>query len=304
MDYRSARRSVTDPMIADQLKDVTLEGVVPLEEELGRGAYSRVFAVKYCGVVCAAKEIHQTLIDSVTPEGKQAIKESFIRECVHCGSLHHPNVVQCMGVFYLKQSSFPIMVMEMMKTSLTSYVQNNQLKIDLTTKISILHDVSLGLSYLHGHEPPIIHCDLSPNNVMLTSQLVAKIGDLGMAKVQADSRRTNSKLTTALGTLGFMPPEVLETDPVIYDTPIDVFSFGGIALHVFSEEWPTPLAQKKQDTEAKYLSAVERRQQYLDKITGRVASMKKVVERCLNDDPYKRPPMQAVVEIIESLKVS
>jgi len=80
----------------DRLKDVTLKGVIPLQKELGRGAYGRVFAVKYCGVICAAKEIHQILIDAVNPEEKQAIKDSFIRECLHCSSLHHPNIVRCM----------------------------------------------------------------------------------------------------------------------------------------------------------------------------------------------------------------
>ena len=43
-----------------------------------------------------------------------------------------------------------------------------------------------------------------------------------------------------------MPPEVMEVD-LLYSTPMDVFSFGCIALYVFSEEWPTPSAFKQKD---------------------------------------------------------
>ena len=114
--------------------------------------------------------------------------------------------------------------------------------------MSILYDVCLGLSYLHGRDPPVIHRDLSSNNVLLTSHLVAKISDLGLARmIQADSKQTRSRLTTAPGTLHFMPPEMLDEDDPVYGTPVDMFSFAGIALHVFSEEWPTPTASKKRD---------------------------------------------------------
>ena len=67
-----------------------------------------------------------------------------------------------------------------MDTNLTSFVETNHLKISMTTKLSILYDVSLGLSYLHSRDPVVIHRDLSSNNVMLNTrgQLVAKIGDL------------------------------------------------------------------------------------------------------------------------------
>ena len=70
------------------------------------------------------------------------------------------------------------MVMEMMFTSLTSFVEKQESKIAINTKLSILHDVSLGLSHLHGRHLAVIHCDLSSNNVLLTSHLVAKISDL------------------------------------------------------------------------------------------------------------------------------
>ena len=290
-----------------ELKDVTLKGVVPLNRELGRGAYGIVFTVKYNGMVCAAKKIHPILTDTVSPEQKRGIKDDFIKECLCCSSIRHSNIVNFLGVYYEPgPSGLPIMVMELMDTSLAKFVEYNKSRISFGKKVSILYDVSQGLSFLHNRKPPILHRDLSPNNVMLTKQLVAKIGDLGVAKVvQADNRQTKSKLTTTPGTLDFMPPEAQVDNPT-YGTPIDVFSFGGIALHVCSEEWPAPSAIKQKDPHTKKmitLTEVERRQQYLDKMTGKADGLRKMVEQCLDDDPDERPPIQEVSTIIEPLKV-
>lgn len=293
----------------DQLKDVViLKGVTPVaDKELGRGAYGRVFTVKYCGLQCAAKEIHSILVEGVSDEEKAKIKSSFIRECFHCSLIRHPNIVQFLGVYYPKeQSEFPIMVMELMDKSLTTFIEENKTNITLYTKISILHGVTLGLCYLHAQDPPIVHRDLSSNNVLLTNHLIAKISDLGLAKmIQSDSRRTNSRLTTAPGTLHFMPPEALDSNPV-YGPPVDVFSFAVITLHLFSEEWPIPLNQVKLDPKTKVLialSEIDRRQNYLDKIPRKVISLKELVEECLSNDPADRPPIEVVCEKIDNFAV-
>ena len=167
--------------------------------------------------------------------------------------------------------------------------------------------MSLGLSHLHGRKPPVIHRDLSSNNVLLTSHLVAKISDLGMAKmIRADSKQTKSRLTTAPGTLHFMPPETFDEIDPVYGTPVDVFSFAGIALHLFSEEWPTPASQVKKDPKTKMLVALteaQRRQAYLDKMTGGAAVLRPLIERCLENEPEDRPLIEEVADVIEPLKV-
>ena len=295
--------------LSDQLKNLTLKAVIPQNKELGRGAYGKVFTVNHLGLQCAAKEIHSLLLDGVSPEDKKAIKDGFIRECYHSSLIRHPNIVQFMGIYYTERSDLPIMVMELMDTSLTSFIEIKQSKIAVETKLSILHDVSLGLSYLHGRRPAVIHRDLSSNNVLLSHKdhFLAKISDLGTAKmIRADSKQTRSRLTTAPGTLHFMPPEVLDEEDPKYGTPVDVFSFAGVALHLFSEKWPTPSGYHKRDPITKKmvsLSEVERRQQYLDAMTVEGPALKYMLRRCLDDDPDERPLIQEVSPMIKSVKV-
>ena len=106
------------------------------------------------------------------------------------------------------------------------------------------------MSYLHARHPAVIHRDLSSNNVLLSGKghFVVKFSDLGTANmIRADSKQTKCRLTTAPGSLYFIAPKALEEDDPVYGTPVDVFSFGGVALYLFSEEWPTPSGPKKHD---------------------------------------------------------
>ena len=292
----------------DRFEDLELKGISELNRnELGRGAYGRVYAVKYCQTTCAAKEIHSILVEGVGQVEMQRTIESFMRECLQCSRLRHPNVIQFLGVYYPNRAGganrmrLPVMVMEMMTDSLTSFVEKHE-KIPVHIKYSIVHDVSFGLCYLHNHDPPIVHRDLSPNNILLTAHHVAKISDLGVAKViKADSRKT---MTKAPGTVDFMPLEALANNPV-YGPPMDVFSFAGIILHTFNQEWPRPTESIQFDPKARKrvaLSEIERRQQYLDKMTGEATVLKPLVEECLDDDPAMRPTIAAVCGRIQVSK--
>ena len=284
------------------LEDITITGVEPTGQKLGCGAFGVVFGVTYDGNNYAAKQIYPILIESPTPGERKAFIENFIGECRQFSALNHPNIVRFIGVYYpSKQSDLPIMVMELMNTSLSTYVESNQSNIPVKTKISILFDVSLGVNYLHTLE--VVHRDLTPKNVLLTDQLVAKIGDFGVSKViPADSKRT---LTREPGARDFMPPETFEVKPQ-YGTAVDVFSFAGIVLHVFAEQWPTPSNVKMQDPITKRpvaLTEAKRRQKYLDKIPKEVAILKIVAQQCLEDEPSNRPSMEDIVTSIKKLKV-
>ena len=128
--------------------------------------------------------------------------------------------------------------MEFLPTNLTSCIEQYGI-LPKEIGYSILHDVALGLCYLHGQSPPIIHTDLSSNNVLLISNMTAKISDLGVARILNLTPLQVSRMTQTPGTPAFMPPEVMNANPE-YDTSVDVFSYGNVMIHMFSGRWPEP----------------------------------------------------------------
>ena len=161
---------------------------------------------------------------------------------------------------------------------------------------SILLDVANGLNYLHQKQPPIIHRDLSANNVLLTTEHKAKISDLGMSKL-ADANAMKHKLTTTPGTTCMMPPEALDHNPV-YDHTLDVFSFGCLILHVLSGQIPAPTPQYvRNPSDPKsfvQVSEWDRRASYIEQVP-RIH----LVKQCLENDPSRRPSMNEVLEEIQ-----
>ena len=278
------------------------------DEDLGRGAYGRVFKAKYRGSLCAAKEIHLILIEAAyTPAEREKLQDSFRRECDHCSKLNHVNIVHFIGMYYPPQQSFPVMLMELLDESLTKYAEKQE--VSFKVRVSILHDVAEGLIYLHTRNPPVIHRDLSPNNVLLKHLpefTVAKIADLGVARIiHVDDTRSTQNLTKVPGTMHFMPPEAFYDNPK-YDTSLDVFSYGGIILHTINGEWPTPKESTKYDTVKRQVvgfSEIKRRQEHLNKMTGEADVLRPLVEACLDNDPAKRPSMNRLSEKMKEIKV-
>ena len=258
--------------------------------------------------MCAAKEIHSILIQlaQMAPEEIERLQDNFQRECDHCSELNHPNIVQFIGKYYPPQQIFPMMIMELMDESLTAYAQKPNISFKI--KMSILHDVAEGLSYLHSRNPPVVHRDLSPNNILLKHLPLprAKIADLGVAKViNVDDKGSKRYQTKVPGTIDFMPPEAFTNKPQ-YDVSLDVFSYGGITLYTINGKWPKPTDLTSYDPvtrQAKAFTEIERRQEHLDKMTEEGRVLKPLIEACLDNDPVKRPSISKLSEKIKPLKV-
>ena len=145
--------------------------------------------------------------------------------------MRHPHVVQFLGLCFLEGSALPVLVMERMDSSLDELLESTP-GLPLTLKRSLLVDVVQGLLYLHSRNPAIVHRDLSARNVLLTSSLVAKISDLGNARiVNLQLSRTVTRLP---GTLAYMPPEAF-TEHSQYGPMLDIFSFGHLALFTLTQ---------------------------------------------------------------------
>ncbi|KAL9688843.1 hypothetical protein QQ045_033268 [Rhodiola kirilowii] len=89
-----------------------------------------------------------------------------------------------------------------------------------------------GLSYLHNHNPPVIHRDLKCDNIFVNGHLgQVKIGDLGLAAILHDSQHAHS----IIGTPEFMAPELYDEE---YDQLVDIYSFGMCLLEMLTTEFP------------------------------------------------------------------
>ena len=182
---------------------------------IGSGSYGSVEEVVIPGAVCAAKKIHDFFQDprQIPREGIEKTASRFVRECQLMSILRHPHIVQFLGVCFLPGSRMPQLVMEKLATSLHDILDPvpkppTKLFIPVSLKCSVLHDVACGLSFLHSHSPAIIHRDLSARNVLLNEGMVAKIADLGMARIVPSLQP--STMTIAPGASIYMPPEALE----------------------------------------------------------------------------------------------
>ena len=84
-------------MNTDVSNDLILYDVNPVGEEIGRGAYGRVFEVEYQGTSCAAKEVHELLLQYSQGEDRRKIVADFIHECQIWSTIRHPHIVQFLG---------------------------------------------------------------------------------------------------------------------------------------------------------------------------------------------------------------
>ena len=186
-------------------------------------------------------------------------------------------------------------------------------------KCSVLHNVASGLAYLHERIPPIIHRDLSAKNVLLTSQLVAKLADLGVARI-VPHMRIAATLTKAPGTSVYMPPEAIapsvsNAEKSKYDASIDIFSFGVLTIFTVGETFPCdPLAPNYLDEDSGLLIArteLQRRSEYMRNVNLQLHAcgqlrrdhpLIRLIQQCLDNSACKRPNISEVLGLLEEAR--
>ena len=278
------------------LQQYTLQGVRETGVELGRGSYAAVYTVEYKGLTCAAKNFHPTLYQQEYAIGR------FREECAILSQLKHPNIVKFLGVYYKQDSKLPALVMECLPMTLAQYLDQYGVPPD-EIGYSILKDVALALSYLHQHDPPIIHRDLSANNVLLTRGMTAKISDLGVAKILDLDPKVMQAMTKGPGTPCYMPPEALEEE-AHYDCKLDAFSYGVLMVHLFSGRWPLPtkavIIDPQDPTRVIPQTEADRRQKNLNAIR-RNHPLMNLILHCIHNNPDLRPEAVVILGTVSQL---
>ena len=272
---------------------VQVEGLDLEENRLGSGAYGVVFKVTVNGKECIAKKLHNILIHAIKyyPQGQDdSIVRKFRQECRILSQLKHPNVVRFKGVHYGRDRNDISLIMERLHCDLADFVKKNP-DTPLCDRLHILYDVSKGLEYLHSQSPPLIHRDLTAPNVLLTEDLTAKIGDLGVSRYIDPS--VDTILTVNPGNLYYMPPEGRVENPR-YTNKLDIFSFGNLIIHTIIGEVPGVYDVPLSDPSfGKYVQEgkveLMRRNTAVHKKMGETHCLYPLVVHCLKDSPEQRP---------------
>ena len=273
------------------LRPFLLDGITLTDERnIGDGSYATVVLLSFRGLKCAGKKLHTIFFENASPQEKEHIIDRFQEECQLLGRLKHPNIVQFLGVRFEDGSDLPVLVMEFLHCTLSECVDRYGV-LPEQVGTGILDDVATGLCYLHGHRPPIVHRDLSANNVLLSSNMTAKISDLGVAKILNLTPARMSQMTKCPGTLSYMPPEALRERPS-YDAKLDCFSVGVMILHVLCGRWPYPSeptrVHPRKRSKVIGLTEAERREEYFQQVRGD-HPLVELIRGCLDNDPPQRP---------------
>lgn len=151
----------------------------------------------------------------------------------------------------------------------------------------ILIDMAEGLE--HMHQNGFMHLDFKPENVLVTQNATVKIVDFDLAQQIPEKP---AKLTkTNPGTPAYMPPEQLQGLPLSHH--VDLFSFGVTAYELLTNQKPFP-----GETPAEILTRQLDRSEFVPPREYNAdipQALEKVILRCLENDPGRRPPFIGVM---------
>ncbi|KAL3639118.1 mitogen activated protein kinase [Castilleja foliolosa] len=179
--------------------------------------------------------------------------------------------------------------------------------LEWTTRLTIALDVARGVEYLHGlaHQS-FIHRDLKPSNILLGDDMRAKVADFGLVRLAPQGKASIE--TRIAGTFGYLAPEYAVTGRVT--TKVDVFSFGVILMELITGR---RALDESQPEESMHLvtwfkrmllnkdtlidPAIDLNQETLSSFS----TVAKLASHCCAREPYQRPDMGHVVNVLSSL---
>jgi serine/threonine-protein kinase len=172
----------------------------------------------------------KVLADSLAHD--QSVKERFLREARSMASLNDPHIIQI--YFIGEDAGQTYFVMEFVDGESLGSVLKRETKLSPEQAAKIIHQTAQGLAT--AHDKGVIHRDIKPGNLMLTSRGMVKIADFGIALSTQDFSKKLTSTGEFVGTPGYLSPEVCQGKPV--DQRSDIFSLGIVLFECLAGRMP------------------------------------------------------------------
>ena len=153
-----------------------------------------------------------------------------------------------------------------------------------------LHDVAAGLAYLHMQEPPIIHQDIKPDNVLKDHHGNYQISDFGIStKVRRTLSKSMMNVDGTGGTMAYMPPERFGKDNIPIKAS-DIWAMGTTIFELLTGELPY----------GEHGGLLQKSGAEIPNIPGKWSNeLREIITRCMQKEPWDRPVAQQIVEWTE-----
>ncbi|KAI3717806.1 hypothetical protein L1987_69651 [Smallanthus sonchifolius] len=199
------------------------------KEVLGRGACKKVYKAfdELEGIEVAWNQIR--IYDFLrNPEEL----ERLYSEVHLLKTLKHKNIIKFYNSWVDSTNEHINFITEIFTSGTLRQYRKKHKHVDLRALKKWSKQILEGLSYLHSHDPPVIHRDLKCDNIFVNgNQGEVKIGDLGLAAILLQARAAHS----VIGTPEFMAPELYEEE---YNELVDIYAFGMCLLELVTFEYP------------------------------------------------------------------
>ena len=267
---------------------LTIGDLIVTKKCIGNGSFGGINEGRLGVLPCAVKVLHgHNLFFPIQQDVQQERLKRFKTECKFLEDLKHPHIVLHLATRIHPDSGIPLLVMELMDESLTTFLGRSSEPLPLRTQMRLCYDVALALSFLHSKN--VVHRDLSSNNVLLLGTR-AKVADFGISRLIEDGKFEKTLTSTMPGSKDYMPPEAWVSG-IKYDGKFDVFSFGVLIVQIITRLLPTAGDRAVPDESVpggyRHLLEVERRKHHIQMIEGH--PLYDLAIACLKDNHKNRP---------------
>ncbi|CAN6714947.1 unnamed protein product [Malus baccata var. baccata] len=206
---------------------------------IGRGGFGRVYKAELeSGQVVAVKRLNTNDSNDIPAINLQ----SFENEIRTLTTIRHRNIIRLYG-FSSRRGCIFLLYEYLERGSLGKalYGVEGVTELGWPTRVKIVQGLAHALSYLHHDcSPPIVHRDVTINNVLLEQDFEPRLSDFGTARLLSID---SSNWTNIVGSLGYMAPELAYIMQVT--DKCDVYSFGVVALEVMMGRHPGDMLESQ-----------------------------------------------------------